>query len=95
MPALRIHYFQHVSFESPGYIEQWAKQHDHVQAFTRFYAGDELPRVADIDWLIVMGGPMGVYDTAQYPWLDNEKDFIRGGVVANLPTRPERASDRI
>lgn len=77
MPALRIHYFQHVSFESPGYIEQWAKQHDHVQAFTRFYAGDELPRVADIDWLIVMGGPMGVYDTAQYPWLDNEKDFIR------------------
>jgi GMP synthase (glutamine-hydrolysing) len=77
MPALRIHYFQHVPFESPGHIEQWAKQRHHAQTLTRFYAGDGIPPIADIDWLIVMGGPMGVYDTARYPWLDNEKGFIR------------------
>lgn len=85
MSSLRIHYFQHVPFESPGYIEQWARERKHIQTFTRFYAGDPLPNIADIDWLIIMGGPMGVYDTAAYPWLDTEKKFIRQCITDNMP----------
>lgn len=77
MSKLHIHYFQHVSFESPGYIQQWAEVNGHDQSFTRFYEEDNLPAMTDIDWLIVMGGPMGVYDTATYPWLEAEKAFIR------------------
>ncbi len=85
MSSLRIHYLQHVPFESPGYIEQWAKQRNHIQTFTRFYAGDTVPDIADIDWLIVMGGPMGVYDAAEYPWLETEKRFIRQCIDENMP----------
>ncbi len=39
-----------------------------------------LPDLDGFDWLIVMGGPMGVYDEDQYPWLKEEKDFIRRAV---------------
>ncbi|WP_296402231.1 hypothetical protein [Psychrobacter sp.] len=29
-----------------------------------------------------MGGPMGVYDEAQYPWLVAEKQFIKQSIAA-------------
>ncbi|MBX3252557.1 MAG: type 1 glutamine amidotransferase [Chitinophagaceae bacterium] len=74
---MRIHYFQHVPFESPGYIQQWAEANRCSQSFTRFYEKYSLPDIAQIDWLVVMGGPMGVYDTEIHPWLEAEKKFIR------------------
>jgi GMP synthase-like glutamine amidotransferase len=39
----------------------------------------------DIDGLIVMGGPMGVYDEAVYPWLADEKIFIKQIIDQNKP----------
>ena len=41
---------------------------------TAFYEdGYLLPEPEDYDVLIVMAGPMGVYDTAKYLWLMEEK----------------------
>ena len=34
----------------------------------------------DYDVLLVMGGPMGVYDGDQYPWLDHELHFVREAI---------------
>jgi GMP synthase (glutamine-hydrolysing) len=34
------------------------------------------PKLDDIDWLIIMGGPMGAYEENLYPWLAAEKRFI-------------------
>jgi GMP synthase-like glutamine amidotransferase len=76
MTALRIHYLQHVPFEGLGYIETWAKQHKHKVTCTRFYQGTNLPKMPEFDWLIIMGGPMGVYEEAKYEWLSLEKNFI-------------------
>lgn len=44
---------------------------------THLYDNYSLPSLDDIDWLIVMGGPMGVYDEGKYPWLKEEKIFIK------------------
>lgn len=82
MKPLRIHYFQHVAFEGLGNIETWALLHGHQLTATRFYAQDLLPDLANIDWLVVMGGPMGVYDEAQHAWLAAEKTFIRQAIDA-------------
>ena len=82
MKQLRIHYFQHVSFEGLGYIESWAKQNKHLLTATKFYETDILPNLLDFDWLIVMGGPMGVYDNNKFPWLVNEKEFIKEAIEA-------------
>lgn len=79
---LQIHYLQHVSFEGLGSIEPYMRQKGHRLCATRLYKGDRLPPLEGVDWLIVMGGPMGVSDDVQYPWLRAEKAFIRNAVGA-------------
>ncbi len=77
---MRIHILQHERFESPGFIEDWAKEKNYVMTYTRFYKSDNLPELNDFDWLIIMGGPMGVYDEDKYSWLKNEKKFIKKSI---------------
>ncbi|GAA6615557.1 type 1 glutamine amidotransferase [Scytonema sp. NUACC26] len=73
---MRIHYLQHVPFEGLASIEQWATRQGAIISTTQFYNGDTLPSVDDLDWLIVMGGPMNIYEDDKYPWLTLEKKFI-------------------
>jgi len=74
---MQIHYLQHVPFEDLAKIEPWAEDRGHTIRGTRLYAGQDLPDPDDVDWLIVLGGPMGVHEDAHYPWLSGEKAFIR------------------
>jgi GMP synthase (glutamine-hydrolysing) len=78
--TMKIHYLQHVPFEGLGSIEVWAKRARHRISVTRFYAGDQLPALKDIDWLIVMGGPMNIYEDDRCPWLKQEKAFINSSI---------------
>jgi GMP synthase-like glutamine amidotransferase len=75
---MKVHYLQHVPFEGLGYIESWLVKNNHSISYTRFYGPSyHLPDAKDIDVLIVMGGPMGVYDENRFSWLKEEKVFIR------------------
>ena len=47
-------------------------------------AGDPLPDV-DFDRAIILGGAMGAYDVDLYPWLDDEKAWIRKLVESGIP----------
>jgi len=78
--AINIHTFMHVPFEGLGCIEQWIKNNNHFASYTRLYDSYKLPDMDSIDWLIVMGGPMGVYDESIYPWMAEEKSFIRQAI---------------
>ncbi|HCN84272.1 MAG TPA: amidotransferase [Sphingobacteriaceae bacterium] len=80
---LNIHYFQHVAFEGLHSIEDWIKDNNHKLSSTKFYLDEKLPEIEDIDWLIVMGGPMGVYDEDKYAWLKAEKEFIAQAIDQN------------
>jgi GMP synthase (glutamine-hydrolysing) len=82
---MKIHWLQHVPFEGLGCIEPWLIENGRHISCTRFWAGDRLPDIGSVDGLIVMGGPMGVYDEAIYPWLAEEKAFIRKIVAQNTP----------
>jgi len=74
---MRLHWLQHVPFEGLGYIEDWAEEQGFDITCTRLYDDEEeLPEIDDIDWLIVMGGPMGIFEYNDYPWLTYEKEFI-------------------
>ena len=77
---MNIHYLQHVPYEGLGCIEDWAHKNNCKVTCTRFYENQELPSIHDFDWLIVMGGPMGVYDDGKYPWLEPEKEFIQQAI---------------
>jgi len=82
MKKLRIHYFQHVASEGLGSIEEWISASSHSLTSTRFFESTGLPKISDIDWLIVMGGSMSVHDEEQFPWLSEEKQFIRKAAEA-------------
>lgn len=82
---MRLRIFQHVPFEGPAAIAEWADSKGHHIEYTKFYENDPLPASADVDMLVVMGGPMGVNDTGQYPWLRNEIAFITDAVESGKP----------
>jgi len=82
---LRIRCFLHVPFEGPGIIENWAAENGHHLNFTRFYEGDELPDPARTDLLVIMGGPMNVFDFHIHPWMQDEIEWVSSYIHAGLP----------
>jgi GMP synthase (glutamine-hydrolysing) len=79
---MRIHYCQHASFENLDCIDGWVQFKGYHLSGTLLFAGESLPSLDDLDWLIVMGGPMNIYEIEQYPWLVQEKEFIKAAIVA-------------
>jgi len=77
---MRIHYLQHVPFENPGSILEWAKANSCVVSSTQLYKDEALPEVNKFDWLVVMGGPMNIYQDDQYRWLKAEKELIKAAI---------------
>jgi GMP synthase-like glutamine amidotransferase len=79
---MKIHVLQHVPFEGLGSMAHWIAHKGYHLTFSRLYQNDPLPDLRAFDWLIVLGGPMGVYDEVQYPWLVMEKRMIEAAIRA-------------
>lgn len=77
---MRIHFIQHVNFESPTHIQTWAQKRGYPFIGHHVYRGDSFPKLDDFDMLVVMGGPMGVHDEDKFSWLKQEKQLIRDAV---------------
>lgn len=84
--AMRLHVLQHVPFEGPARIGEWARVRGHSLAATHLYAGEPLPDHDAYDLLVVMGGPMSVNDEAEHPWLVAEKRFVARALELERPT---------
>ncbi len=79
---MRIHSLQHVPFEDIGSLMHDVQTQGHQLDTTHWYQGDSSPSLDSFDVLIVMGGPMGVYDEDLYPWLATEKKLIGDAIAA-------------
>jgi len=79
---MRIHVLQHVPFEGPAGIRDWATRKGHPVTTIPLFEHGRLPDIAAFDWLVVMGGPMGVRDEADYSWMANEKELIGAAIAA-------------
>ncbi len=82
---MHAHYLQHVFFEDLGSIETWLHETGYVVSSTRLYESESLPKIKDIDFLIVMGGPMSINDEQDHPWLVKEKKFIKDVIESGKP----------
>ncbi|MGC8490121.1 MAG: type 1 glutamine amidotransferase [Syntrophobacteraceae bacterium] len=80
---MKLHYIQHVPFEGPANIGEWAQNRGWDLSATHLYRGDDLPAVDEFDWLVVMGGPMNIYEEKEYPWLAAEKKFLQKAIEKN------------
>ncbi|HEY8938531.1 MAG TPA: amidotransferase, partial [Cellvibrio sp.] len=79
---MRIHSLQHVPFEDIGSMANDFITRAYTLGTTHWYRGDQAPDVHSFDALIVMGGPMGIYDEEIYPWLADEKILIKDAINA-------------
>jgi GMP synthase-like glutamine amidotransferase len=74
--------FQHESFEGPFAVLDWLEENGFEVNFTHLYRNESLPKQDEVDWLILMGGPMSVNDEKELPWLAEEKKFIKNCIEA-------------
>ncbi|HHX82844.1 MAG TPA: type 1 glutamine amidotransferase [Pseudomonadaceae bacterium] len=82
---MKIHYLQHVPYEDLGSMEPHLKARGHELSCSPLYKSELSHAVEDLDWLIITGGPMGVRDERIYPWLVEEKRFIREVIAQGKP----------
>ena len=80
---INIACFLHVPFEGPGAILDWVKEKGHKLQYTRFYKGDALPDASALDMLIIMGGPMDVFDYHVHPWMGDEIEWVKEFIQMN------------
>lgn len=78
---MKIHCIQHVNFETPGTITEWIAQKNHFLSTTHLYENESFPEIETFDLLIVMGGPMNIYEYEKYPWLREEKTFLEKAIA--------------
>lgn len=76
---------QHHPIEGPGSLAPWLARHATTHQIVRLYAGEECPAPGAVDLLIILGGPMSVNDEGEFPWLRDEKAFIRQVIDRQCP----------
>lgn len=82
---MRLHYLQHDPMEHPGTILDWCARRGYPVTATMLCEDAPLPDQDDFDALVVMGGPMNIYEYDRHPWLRREKRFIGRAIDAGKP----------
>ncbi len=78
---------QHVKCEGLGIIAPLMFSAGIAPEFVRVYKGDKVPReISTYSALIVLGGPMGVYEEDVYPFIKDELKLIESALKDSTPT---------
>lgn len=77
--------FQHVEFEGPGAILPYLEARKFQVHLVKLHAGDPLPSPEEVDFAVLMGGPMSALDEKEYPYLALEKRFCRDMFALGKP----------
>ncbi len=78
---MRILIFQHIACEHPGSFREFMRDDGIMTHTVELDEGEPIPALDDFDALLVMGGPMDVWQTADHPWLEDEIAAIEDWVA--------------
>lgn len=70
--------------EGPGTIEDFLRKEDISFKVVELSSGEVPPSLEDFNSLVIMGGPMGVYEIGQYPHLRIESRIIREAINRDM-----------
>lgn len=76
---------QHIRCEPPALYEDLLRARGIGLERVEVDEGESVPDPRDFPAVLVMGGPMGAYEDAEYPWLVAEKRALRQAVDAGVP----------
>jgi GMP synthase-like glutamine amidotransferase len=79
---MRVHHFQHVPFEGLGSMAPYFQSKGFQLSATHLYLEQNPPPLDTLDWLVVMGGPMGACDESKHAWMAMEKAYIQKAIKA-------------
>jgi GMP synthase (glutamine-hydrolysing) len=82
----RVYIVKHVEDEGPGLLSDHFGDVGRETALIELYRGDPFPE--DLDsaaGIVVLGGPMNVYEEEKYPFLKAEDTFIRMVLRKEIP----------
>jgi GMP synthase (glutamine-hydrolysing) len=84
--AASVTLLQHIHCETPGIISDCLQSADIDMRFVRTFERNPIPSNLDTQaGLIVMGGPMSVYDHDQFPFLLEEQRLIEEALKEDKP----------
>lgn len=83
MNNLNVLAIQHVPFEKLGHLNDWIEANEYNLNVLESWKAKSFPDLSTFDLLIVLGGPMGAYEEDKYPWLKQEKKFVKEVISAN------------
>ena len=77
---------QHIDCEDLGTIEQAMIHRGISYRYVRLFDGDPLPEdIKNYSGLIILGGPMNVYEEDVYPYLKGEDILIKEAIKRRIP----------
>ena len=82
---MHVHVFEHDTMEGIGTLAPLFFRRGWTISHTRWDRGDQPPPVESWDLLVVMGGPMNIYEDARYPWLSAEKAYLDRAFASDRP----------
>ena len=81
-----IYIIKHIDIEGPGTLGDFLRKKNIKFKIIDLGAGEKLPKFAkDVDGVIILGGPMNVYEENKYPFLKEEDRFIKEVIAKEIP----------
>lgn len=82
----RVMVVQHAAAEGPGLLGEVLQSSGVELRLVRPFAGEPVPNdLGDASGLVVLGGPMGVYEADRFPHLRGEQALLRAALDAGRP----------
>ena len=82
---MRIHFFEHDPMEGIGTFGEILAERSWSATHTLWDRGGAPPEPETWDLLVVMGGPMNVYEDVNYEWLPAEKAYLDRALALDRP----------
>ncbi|OHB86731.1 MAG: hypothetical protein A3D13_01160 [Planctomycetes bacterium RIFCSPHIGHO2_02_FULL_40_12] len=84
---MKVIIIKHIDIEGPGTIGDFLDGSGIPYHVIDIFNGEPLPdSLSDTSAVIVLGGPMNVYEEDKYPFLKQEDEFLKEVIEKGLPT---------
>ncbi len=81
-----ILYLKHIDIEGPGTIETFFQENGFKSRTVALHKGERLPqKLAGLEAIIPLGGPMNVYEEDKFPFLKDEDEFLKKALKEEIP----------
>lgn len=81
---MRVLIIKNTPLEGSGTIEEFLKENEASYKIVEAGLGEEIPPLDGYDYLVVLGGPMGVYEMDKYPFLKKVALAMEGALKRGI-----------